>query len=76
MQNIFVDSVTHKNKLFDKCNLLVYSGLHKRTGGTLEKEYLEAITQVIDLDIELDLLDGDTFFKLQDIQAQLQRKVK
>jgi len=39
------------------------------------QEYLDAITQVIDLDIELDLLDGDTFFKLQDIQAQLQRKL-
>lgn len=42
----------------------------------MEKKYLELITELIDLDIELDLLDGDTFFKLQDIQAQLQRKVK
>jgi len=42
----------------------------------MEKKYLELITELIDLDIELDLLDGDTFFNLQDIQAQLQRKVK
>jgi len=41
----------------------------------MEQEYLDAITKVIDLDIELDLLDGDSFFKLQDIQAQLQRKL-
>jgi len=41
----------------------------------MEQEYLDAITQVIDLDIELHLLDVDTFFKLQDIQAQLKRKL-
>ena len=37
----------------------------------MEKEYLEAITKVIDLDVELDLLDGSTFMDLTNIQAEL-----
>ena len=41
----------------------------------MEKEYLEAITKVIDLDVELDLLDGSTFVELQNIQAKLQREL-
>ena len=41
----------------------------------MEKEYLEAITKVIDLDVELDLLDGSTFMDLTNIQAELQRKL-
>ena len=41
----------------------------------MEKEYLEAITKVIDLDVELDLLDGSTFVELQNIQARLQRRL-
>ena len=42
----------------------------------MEKEYLEAITKVIDLDVELDLLDGTTFVRLQNIQAKLQRELE
>tara|TARA_R100000655_G_scaffold3735_1_gene12608 strand:- start:9 stop:143 length:135 start_codon:yes stop_codon:yes gene_type:complete len=41
----------------------------------MEKKYLEAITKVIDLDVELDLLDGSTFVELQNIQATLQRRL-
>ena len=41
----------------------------------MEKEYLEAITKVIDLDVELDLLDGATFMDLTNIQAELQKKL-
>ncbi len=38
----------------------------------MQKDYLELLTKLIDLDIELDLLDGETFFKLQDLQTNLE----
>ena len=34
-------------------------------------EMLEAITKVLDLDDELDLLDGDTFMKLVSVKDEL-----
>jgi|TARA_R100001460_G_scaffold7968_3_gene19992 hypothetical protein len=41
----------------------------------MEKEMLKAITKLLDIDTELDILKGETFMYLTEVMEQLERKV-